>query len=160
MPKVLSLSETFRIAEGIERNGYQFYTQAAAGTKKKKVKQVMQELAEKEKLHEKTFSEWRQKYTGPADEPLYDPDGQAQAYLQAVSDTHVFNLSEDVGQRLASVQTPESMLRLAIHFEKDTIVFFTALKKTVKGEKQKKVDLLIQEEFSHIRQLQEVLKTL
>ncbi len=155
-----SLSEVFEMAENIESNGYNFYTQAADAIKDKTVKAVFHDLAGKELQHKEIFANLRQKFCAAADAHWVDPDGQAAAYLQATADNHVFNLEKDVSSLLASLQSTESALRLAIGFEKDTIAFFTALKQAVTGENREKVDLLIKEELDHIRILQDAIKQL
>ncbi len=155
-----SLSEVFEMAEDIESNGYDFYTQAADAIKDKKVKAVFQDLAGKELKHKEIFSSLRKEFCSTADAHWVDPDGQAAAYLKATAENHVFNIEKDVSSLITSLQSAESALRLAIGFEKDTIVFFTALKQAVTGENREKVDLLIQQELDHIRLLQETVKQL
>ena len=155
-----SLSEVFEMAEGIESNGYDFYTQAADAIKDKTVKALFHDLAGKELQHKETFANLRKEFCSAVDAHWVDPDGQAAAYLQATADNHVFNVEKDVSSLLASLQSPESALRLAIGFEKDTIAFFTALKQAVTGENRDKVDLLIKEELDHIRVLQDSIKQL
>ena len=155
-----SLSEVFEMAENIESNGYDFYTQAADAIKNKTLKAVFLDLAGKELQHKKTFTNWRQEFCSAVDAHWVDPDGQAAAYLKATADNHVFNIEKSVSSLLASLQSAQSALRLAIGFEKDTIAFFTALKQAVSGENRDKVDLLIKEELDHIRILQDTIKQL
>jgi len=155
-----SLSEVLRIAEEIERNGQKFYTQAAAKTKDPAVKQLLRELAEKEKEHEEVFAQMREHYCRASDAHEVDPTGEVAAYIHSLAETHVFNLNKDVTKLLLSLQTPESILELAIGFEKDTIAYFSALKNAVRSENKEKVELLIQEEVGHIRLLQETRKNL
>ena len=155
-----SLSEVFEMAENIESNGYDFYTQAADAIKDKTVKALFQDLAGKELLHKETFANLRQEFCSAVDAHWVDPDGQAAAYLKATADNHVFNLEKDVSSLIASLQSAESALRLAIGFEKDTIAFFTALQQAVTGENREKVDLLIKEELDHICILQDAIKQL
>lgn len=155
-----SLSEVFEMAENIESNGYDFYTQAADAIKDKMVKTVFQDLARKELQHKETFASLKQELCAAAEAHWVDPDGQAAAYLKATADCHVFNIEKKVSSLLASIQSTESALRLAIGFEKDTIAFFTALKQAVTEVNRQKVDLLIKEELEHIRILQDTIKQL
>ena len=160
MSDTFSLSEVFRIAEGIERNGYEFYTQAAAAAQDAAARKVFRHLAEEEKEHQKVFTEMRQAFCRQIDTHWFDPDGQAAAYLKTLADNHVFNLTQDVSTLLASVQSSQSALRMAIGFEKDTIAFFTVLKNAATDENRQKVELLIKEELDHIRQLAQVIAAL
>lgn len=160
MADTYSLSEVFRIAEEIERNGFDFYVQAAVAAKDADTKKVFQELAEKEKEHQMVFADMRRQFCAAADTHWFDPDGQASAYLKTLADNHVFNLNQDISALLASVQSSQSALRLAIGFEKDTIAFFTALKNATAEHYREKIDLLIKEELDHIRQLAQALASL
>lgn len=153
-----SLSEVFEMAEGIETNGYDFYTRAADACNDKTVKAVFQDLAQKELQHKETFADLRQTFCAAPDAHWVDPDGQAAAYLKATADNHVFNIDKEVSSLLASLQSEESALRLAIGFEKDTIIFFTALKHAVSEEHRETIDRLIEEELEHIRILQDAMK--
>lgn len=160
MTQKYSLAEVFRLAENIESNGHEFYTQAARAVQDPAVQRVFGDLAEKELAHRRLFADWRDQYCTREQMHWVDPDGQAAAYLEAMAENHVFNLRREVGHLLASVQTPLSALRLAIGFEKDTIAYFTALKGGVPPVLQEKVDLLIREELDHIRQLQDAIAAL
>jgi rubrerythrin len=158
MKNTFSLSEVFRMAEEIERNGYQFYQEAAQATKNPDVKKVLANLAEKEKKHEELFADLRKEQCTASDMHLVDPDGEVELYIRSMAYGHVFNLDKDISELLTSIQSPRSILQLAITFEKDTIVFFTALKRAVTDINKDKVDRLIQEEISHIHELQDTLK--
>ena len=93
--------EVFEMAEQIERNGARFYSDAA-----KKFPQVgglFNDLAEMEVKHEKTFAGMRKGLSGTQAEPLvFDPDGEAQMYLQVMADDHVFDPNADLMEQLAS----------------------------------------------------------
>ena len=155
-----SLSEVFHLAETIEKNGEAFYRRAAEAVDDAKTKEVFLDLAAKEKVHEQIFATLREQVCTLADQQIYDPDGQVEAYLRSVAETHVFNLDPDETALAASLQSPLSALKWAIGFEKDTIVYFSALKEAVPEESRAKVELLIREEYDHIRQLHQVIKEL
>ena len=106
-----SLSEVFEMAEDIESNGYDFYTQAADSIKDKAVKAVFQDLAGKELKHKETFANLRREFCSAVDAHWVDPDGQAAAYLKATADNHVFNVEKEVSSLIASLQSAESALR-------------------------------------------------
>ena len=160
MGQQFSLSEAFLMAEEIEANGFEFYRLNAQASRDKSVKALFAALAEKEKVHQEVFVGFRQEFCGENDVHFVDQDDQAAAYIKTVADNHVFNLNKDVSSLVASVQTPGSAIRMAIGFEKDTIVFFTAIRDAVRDENRDKIDLLIREEFDHIRILQEELDKL
>ena len=155
-----SLSEVMRMAEEIERNGAIFYKEGAKITDNQITKDIMTNLAEQEKMHESLFGQMRQQFCGKNDLQIADPDGQVQAYIKSIASTHVFNVNKDVSELLMSVQSPESILQLAIGFEKDTIAFFSAMKNAVKQEYRDKLDVLVQEEIGHIKLLQQAIDSL
>lgn len=160
MTESYSLSEVFRIAEVIERNGHEFYVRAAKQVETPAIRQVLLDLAEKEKHHLAFFQELHNQCCSQTDVHWVDPDGQAQAYLDSIANCHVFYLDPDIPELLAALHSPESVLRLAINFERDTVAYFTALRTTVPDSHRDKVDLLIQEELSHIRELRDAINTL
>lgn len=155
-----SLLEVFEQAEHIERNGNQFYTQAADAAQDPQTQAVFRRLAAEELNHQAFFHDLRQQYCQMQDVNWVDPDGDAAAYLRAAADGHVFNVDKNLSELLGSVQSPQSALRMAIDFEKDTIVFFSALKDAVNADNRDKVELLIQEELRHVRILQDELARL
>jgi len=152
-----SLAEVYRLAEAIEKHGQEFYTQAAATAVDGATRGVLKHLADEESRHAGIFAAWRQQHCGAEDVHVVDLDEQVQGYLEAVAANHVFNLGQEVAELLGSVQSPESALRLALSFEKDTIVFFTALREAVPVEQREKVEQMIREELRHVRDLQKAL---
>lgn len=157
MARSYSISEAFHLAETIERNGLAFYTQAAAATRDPRVRAIFASLAQAEQHHADLFEGLRQEYCRTEEIHQVDLDDQVAGYINAVAACHVFNLEKDVTRLLASVQTPESALRLALNFEKDTLAFFAALRDGVALNHRDKVDRLIREELDHVHQLQQAL---
>jgi len=155
-----SLSEVFRIAEDIERNGGAFYRRAAEAAKEGPVKVLFVALSQQEQEHEALFASWRQELCGRADAHWVDPSGEAEAYLQAIADCHVFGKGPDISAAAAEVDSPGKILALAIGFERDTLAYFAALKEQVGPTHRDKLDLLIREELGHIKQLTEALEGL
>lgn len=156
MADSLSMSEIFLLAENIEKQGLEFYKQAALTSQNVKVKEVMLFLADEETRHAEIFADLRQKFFGSDDIYLNHEDEEATRYITGLVDTHVFNVSKDVAELLGAIQTPKSAIEMAINFEKDTIACFTGFKKLVQGE-TKMIDRLIQEEFGHIEKLEKLL---
>jgi rubrerythrin len=152
--------EVFEMAEQIERNGGKFYR--AAAEKFPVVRDILLNLAAMEDIHEKTFADMRAELSGTElQEPVFDPDEQAQMYLRAMADGHVFDIKADPAEKLANKDTPEEVLTTAIGAERDSIAFYVGLKDAVSNRAGKdKVDDIIKEEMSHIVTLNEKLKDL
>ncbi len=150
MPIPFNADEVFEMAEQIERNGAKFY-RAAAG-KFTDIRQVLLDLAAMEDEHLKTFQAMRSELSGSEMEPLvFDPDNQAQMYLQVMADGHVFDVKSDPAEKLTSQETVQDVLKTAIGLEKDSIAFYVGLKECVPRKAGKeKVEAIIKEEFGHI----------
>ncbi len=152
--------EVFEMAEQIERNGARFYR--AAAEKFPALRDALLDLAAMEDDHEKTFAAMRgQLSTSEQVPPVFDPDGEAQMYLRAMADGHVFNVKADPVEQLAGKNTAEEVLKMAIGLEKDSIAFYVGLKEAVSRKAGKdKVEAIIKEEFGHIATLNEKLAVL
>jgi len=160
MSMPFNADEVFEMAEQIERNGGAFYRSAAK--KFPQVSKTLLELAAMEDEHLKTFADMRAELAGTElEEPVYDPDGQAQMYLRVMADGRVFDVKADPVEKLADKNKPEDVLKMAIGLERDSIAFYVGLKEAVPGKAGKdKVDGIIKEEMGHIVILNQKLKAL
>lgn len=149
MPMPFNADEIFEMAQQIERNGGKFYRTAAK--KISALKETFLGLANMEDEHLKTFTDMRSKLTEAEKEPLvFDPDGQAQMYLRIMASDHVFDVKANPAKLLTGKKAKD-ILRIAIGLEKDSIVFYSALKESVSRKAGKdKVEAIIAEEMSHI----------
>ena len=141
--------DIFQIAEQLERNGAAFYRQAAESVQDADAKQFLLKLADMEDDHEKTFKQMRQELTeAEKTATVFDPQGEAAAYLKALADTRVFF------EKSIDTSSMEAILKDAIVAEKDSIVFYLGMKEAVPEEKGKaRMDAIIKEEMDHIRLL-------
>lgn len=155
-----SADEVFEMAEQIERNGGRFYR--AAAKKFPAVRELLLRLAEMEDDHEKTFANMRTAYSGKETvAPVFDPDGEAQMYLRAMADGHVFNPKADPVELVDGNDTPEDILKMALGVERDSIAFYVGLKSSVSESSGKdEVEAIIREEISHVAILSEELEKL
>jgi rubrerythrin len=162
MPLGFSAREIFDIGVQIEVNGKAFYEAAAKKSADAGVRQFFQELAAWENRHIRLFSELRDALPASAGSAeVFDPNEEAALYLQATADSHVFVRNRDMVALVAGCRTPQDILDLAITFEKDSVAFYTSMKKAVaKGLGPEKVDRLIDEEIQHIGMLAERKKKL
>lgn len=147
--------EVFEMAEQIERNGAKFYRRAAELASEAGASEMMQELAEMEDEHEKTFAKMRADlYEEERKSVVFDPDDEAAFYLRAMADNHVFDTKVDPSARLTGEESREEVLRMAIGLEKDSIVFYVGMKQFVPERLGKsRMDGIIQEEYGHIATL-------
>ena len=144
--------EIFDMGIQIEVNGKAFYEAAAKKTAETSVREFFKELAAWENQHVALFTELRDSLpaaAGAAD--IFDPNGEAKGYIRAAGDSHVFIRNTDIAGLVAGCKSSMEILDLAITFEKDSVVFYTTMKKVVAPNLgQDKVDRLIDEELKHI----------
>lgn len=144
--------EIFDIGVQIEVNGKAFYEAAAKKTAETALREFFLELAAWENTHIKLFGELRDALPkGAGSLPVFDPNDEAALYLQATADSHVFVRNKDMVALVAGCKGPLDILDVAMTFEKDSVVYYTTMKKVVaKNLGQDKVDRLIDEEIKHI----------
>jgi rubrerythrin len=144
--------EIFQLGIQIETNGKQFYETVAKNSVDPSVKGLFSELSKWESKHQQLFENLRKALPDSAKrEILFDPQGESSLYLQAMAESHVFIKNKDVYGLASKCKTPQEALDLAIIFEKDSVVFFTTMKRVVPEHLGKdKIDLLINEEIRHI----------
>jgi rubrerythrin len=156
----------FEIAERIERNGVEFYRNAAKRVSTPKIKKMLTRLAKMEMEHEKVFSELRKELAGKEFAPEFSElETDAQQYLSALAGTRVFFRKKKPDVKISEDRTELDILkdiyRTAIRTEKDSIVFYVGVRELVPQTFGKsKVDGIIREEMQHITMLSKELAAL
>ena len=162
MAITFNADEIYNIAEQIERNGQKFYSDSAQRVKESVTKQVLQDLADMEVDHLKTFQALHADLTEQARQEItWDPQGEAGAYLQAAADSHVFKTNTDPTSLLEDNADARQILELALQFEKDSVIYFQAVADMV-PERLGKTDVLglVKQEQGHIALIQRTLSKL
>ncbi len=154
-----SADEIFAIAEQIERNADRFYRRAAQDTDDSALRQKLLDLAAMEKVHEQIFAAMRSDLSGRESKAtVAEPWGEAELYLRGIADGHVFDVRGDPTAWLTGKETKEDILKAAIGYEKDSIVFYLGIKEVVPPELgREKIDSILKEEMSHVAILSEEL---
>lgn len=149
-------NEILRMAEQIERNGFQFYTAAAENASDPRGKEFLLKLAEMERQHEAYFASLRDQLSDQEKAvTIFDPEGEVEQYLRALADTRIFF------EKQIDITSMEEILKAAIVAEKDSIVFYLGMKNAVPERLgSDKVDEIIEEEMRHITMLSEQLLVL
>ncbi|MGC9194301.1 MAG: ferritin family protein [Syntrophobacteraceae bacterium] len=117
---MFTASELFDLAVRVEENGERFYRSALKRAKSETVKELLSWLADQEVEHRNTFSQIREAI---AAETQQDPALLAlgRDVLRSAMGRHAFSLEElEVG----SEENEEDILRAALGFEEDTLLFF------------------------------------
>ncbi len=144
--------EIFQMGVEIETNGKKFYETVAKNTPDTSAKKIYVDLARWESKHIELFKKLRERLpTAASQEDLFDPNEELHLYLKATADSHVFLRNQDISKLAGKCKTPLQALNLAIAFEKDSVVFYTTMKKLVPEHLGKReIDTLIDEEISHL----------
>jgi rubrerythrin len=145
--------DAFKIAIGLEENGLKFY-KVAAKKFTGQVADLFNSLAQEEEIHKSIFTKFFNNL--PKEQPsIYDPDNETDDYLKMMASVNVFNNNPaELDKLLAGISTVQEALRLAMSFERDSIVFFVQLKNASETFSDGvSVDRLILEEAKHLRKL-------
>jgi rubrerythrin len=145
-------NEIFEIGIQIESNGQKFYETIAKNTFDPSAQKIFLDLAQWESKHIELFKKWKERLPDSAKRgDLFDPNQELHLYLKATADSHVFIRNKDIPELASKCKTPIEALELAVTFEKDSVVFYTTMKKLVPEHLGKsEMDTLIDEEISHI----------
>ena len=158
MSNQFNADEIFEMAKRIESNGSAFYRKAA--DMNSEWKDLLLEIAEQEDIHLATFKDMQKELTTRETEPMaFDPYEEADMYLKAMADGHVFDTGKDPSEILGDVKDPGGIIDFALGMEKDSIVFYVGLKEfmpRIMGPE--KVQEIISEEMKHIVWLNNCLR--
>ena len=154
--------EIFQMGVLIETNGQKFYEAVAKNASDPPAQKLFLDLSRWESQHIELFKKLKQRLPESAKrEDLFDPNQELYLYLKATADSHVFIKNRDMPHLASTCKTPLEALDLAIAFEKDSVVFYTTMKKLVPEHLGKdEIDTLIDEEISHIFALTQKKKEL
>ncbi|MHB9026137.1 MAG: ferritin-like domain-containing protein [Armatimonadota bacterium] len=156
-----SADDILRMAERIEKNGAEFYRTAAELAPPLAADSLLA-LASWEDGHAALFAAIRGELTEDETAPTtYDPDDEAMLYLQVMADGVVFDPEKDPRAELGLQPSLESIYRIALVKEHESIVFYTGMREVVPPRiGRARIDRVIKEEFGHITQLHQQLAAL
>ena len=151
-------SEMLQMAIEIERSGLAFYEACVGAARDERVGEVFRFMAGEEKRHIEIFKALEEPlahYELPETYP-----GELQAYMQALIQERVFAKPETGAQQAVAVENPFQAIAMAIGFEKDSILFYEAMKELVRPSEAEAIDEVVNEEQGHIRRLVDLRVTL
>lgn len=148
-------ADVFQVAVQIEENGKKFYEQSLTCIDDPEVKKLFEELAREEMEHKKKFESLLAELPKEAATPtVFDPENKEAEYIQMMADQHVFAKGGSVDSKVCELKEMEDALRLAIDFEKDSVIFFLSMQEATDTRKGKElISLLVKEEQEHLRRL-------
>ena len=154
MKDLYSGSEIVELGIQIEKNGRDFYTVLARQTKNKAAAEIFVYLAGEEEKHIEAFKsilEQTEKFEVPssyADEYF--------AYMNALAGGYVFTQKDKGSQIAKGITRDKEAVLMGIGFEKDSILFYEGMKKTVPQGHLSVIDGLIRQEQGHLKQLSDL----
>lgn len=141
-------NEVFEMAQRLEERGQQFYLQLSQSTNDESVRRLFLELADMEDQHHKIFGAIKSHPDAGEAKVL---SRQEQSQWLAVATALLQNLEADLVKRFGTLRDPREILRQAMAYEKDTVVFFLALKNMIPAESDRqRVDAILKEELGHL----------
>lgn len=152
--------EVFQIAERMEQNAASYYHTAAEKVQYPGARQMFLDLASWEEKHERAFAQLHSQLSKKAkDEVTFDPYDEAGQYLESLADESVFVTAQSPLEKIGQEPSFAEILRFAIGKEKDSIAFYTGIKKMVpKDFGENEVEKIIEEEMTHVTTLTGQLK--
>lgn len=140
--------EFLEVAIEIERNGYKLY-ELASENKDKEVRDILLQLAGREREHEHTFRDMLTRVDG------YVPEDPCEnyEYIKSVADSSIFT-----GERVQALMTKRAMtdieaVEAGIGFEKDSILLYSEVRGMVPRQDQDIIDMIVNEEKKHLSEL-------
>jgi rubrerythrin len=146
-----NIDEIFEMAEQIERNAAKFYREAARNAPDKASSKTFIDLSAMEDGHFRIFQDMRKKLAPEEKEQTtFDPENQAASYLQGMANLHGSEGKKDRDVKLTGKETVNEVYKIAVDAEKNSIVFYSALKDLVSGPGKDKIEQIIKEELGHL----------
>lgn len=149
-------NEIAKMAVTIEQKGQKFYQQAARSAKTSSVKELFVYLAEEESKHEAIFTALMESL-GTVELPAWSSQEEYAQYIDALIESHTLFVGEGPEKLVADAADEREVIRLAMSFEKDTVLFFMEMENLVPDADKPAVHQCVEEERLHIRRLAEML---
>ena len=142
-----SINEIIEMAIQTEKLGYQFYTSISEKfAKDAGLAKLFTTLASKEQVHEKNFTELKNRVAKSGAEPV--EWAEVSNYLRAFVESRFFLGKGKSLPSMDHLKTVADAVNFALGFEKETLLYFFELRSLVKEKEL--VDEIINEEKSHI----------
>ena len=151
-------SEVLEIAINIERNGVEFYREAAKKAKDERLKALFEELSLWEAQHVRDFTalkgmvdaDWAESYAGT----------EAEIYMKALADSRVFTEVERWAEEALRSGDPKEAIKAAVIAEKESILLYYAMLDATKGRSKEVVREILKQEKAHLAALSEAYQRL
>ncbi|NLD72742.1 MAG: ferritin family protein [Chloroflexi bacterium] len=148
-------ADVIDMAVQTETRGEQFYRQAAQAAEHPEARSLFEYLATEEARHRAVFSGLSAGIVAAE----IDPQTWAEAllYIEATVDRAFFRGAGAPLKEIPAGADEADLLRQAIAFEKETLLFFLSLHDLVQPNSQRLIDDIVREERSHVVSLAKML---
>ena len=158
---IYNADEIYEIALHIEENGKKFYDAAAEKVPEENVRKLLLELSSWELRHIDLFKDLRKGLKDKLGiETSFDADDLAASYITALADSHVFVQNFDLSVLIDRCKSGREVLETALRFEKDSVIYYAAVKDLVPAhlgrDDVSKIEL---EEIRHVSFIYTQLRT-
>ena len=154
MGNIFSGSEIVELGVQIEKNGRDFYNTLLKKSKNQKAKEIFNYLAGEEEKHILVFQKILEKLT--TYKPPESYPGEYTAYMNALASEYIFTQKDKGEETAQKTKSDLKAVELGMGFEKDSIIFYTGMKRVVPEYDHKILDELILQEQNHLAQLMKV----
>ncbi|MFH2068692.1 MAG: ferritin family protein [Candidatus Omnitrophota bacterium] len=151
-----SACEIIKVAIDIEKNGYQFYTEASKLTRSKSVAELFRSLAGEEIQHQIFFEGLAKLISQCEVNGTTRPD----EYLAAIADASIIQQKRGMKAIAEKRLTDQEALDIAVQVEKNAILYYTELLRFVTEKEKGMVEELVAEEKKHLTKLTSIAKNL
>ena len=154
MSVLLSGADVIDLAVQTEVRGEKFYREAVRLADQQEAKELFSYLADEEIRHKQIFEGLSSAIVMTEIDPVSWEE--AAEYIAATVDREFFEGDAPI-RAVPEGTSTDDMLRQAIEFEKQTLLFFYALRDLVQSPNRPLIDRIIDEEKSHVRRLSAML---
>ena len=156
MATFFNAAEVAKAAVEIERKGQAFYKAAAKQAENEEARKFFAYFAGEEAKHEQVFESMCSRL-GDTELPAWATEEEYAEYLSALIDSHSLFVNGQTAALPAGASLQEA-IRMALGFEKDSILFFKEMRELVPDGEKPVVQECIDEEKRHILQLTQMLR--
>eukprot|EP00831_Metopus_contortus_P018636 TRINITY_DN17960_c0_g1_i1.p2 TRINITY_DN17960_c0_g1~~TRINITY_DN17960_c0_g1_i1.p2 ORF type:complete len:299 (-),score=52.20 TRINITY_DN17960_c0_g1_i1:1247-2143(-) len=153
MASFFRANEIAKTAVEVEKKGRAFYLRLEESARNPKTRELFHYLAVEESKHEVIFQALLDRL-GEIELPAWATSEEYGGYIQGLIESHALFSDQEVAKRVDALDDEKEAIRMAMTFEKDSILFFTEMESFVPDKEKAAVRECIQEERLHLARLQ------
>jgi rubrerythrin len=154
MGNIFNGSEIVELGIQIEKNGRDFYSTLEKKAENPKSADIFKYLSVEEEKHIKAFQDILDKTDKY--EPMGLDAGDYFSYMNVLAGEYVFTKKDQGAQIAKTIKNDLEAVNMGIGFEKDSIIFYEGMKKTVPEFDLKIIEDLIAQEKHHLKILSDL----